>query len=50
LQRDGKVLVGGDFEKFNDTLTGSLIRLNSDGSLDRGIQSAGWGGANRISS
>ena len=34
VQPDGKVLVGGYFDHFNDVLTYSLARLNADGSLD----------------
>ncbi|MCP2028221.1 putative delta-60 repeat protein [Flavobacterium sp. HSC-32F16] len=31
---DGKILVGGKFEKFNDRPFSRLVRLNSDGSID----------------
>ena len=35
VQNNGKILLGGDFEEFNDDNTRSmLVRLNSDGSLD----------------
>ncbi|MCU0438759.1 MAG: T9SS type A sorting domain-containing protein [Raineya sp.] len=34
LQPDGKILVGGDFNKFQDMPSKQLIRLNSDGSID----------------
>ena len=31
---NGKILVGGNFNWYNDVLTKSIIRLNSDGSID----------------
>jgi uncharacterized delta-60 repeat protein len=34
LQPDGKILVGGQFSTYNGTTARSLIRLNTDGSLD----------------
>ncbi|MDQ3190453.1 MAG: T9SS type A sorting domain-containing protein [Bacteroidota bacterium] len=34
LQNDGKILVGGLFISYNDTLSNRIIRLNSDGSRD----------------
>lgn len=34
LQSDGKVLVGGDFTRFNDVTRNRLTRLNTDGSSD----------------
>ena len=34
VQEDGKILVGGEFKKFND-MEGGFFRLNSDGTLDR---------------
>jgi uncharacterized delta-60 repeat protein len=34
IQSDGKILVGGQFETFNNVATGSLIRLNSNGTID----------------
>ena len=34
LQRDGKILVGGDFSVFNGSPLEKLARLNPDGSLD----------------
>lgn len=34
LQSDGKILVGGCFSHFNSVEKYSLVRLNSDGSLD----------------
>lgn len=35
VQPDGKILVGGDFSKYNDTTCSSLVRLNSNGSIDK---------------
>lgn len=32
---DGKILIAGKFNSYNGTATGALVRLNSDGSLDR---------------
>ncbi len=34
VQPDGKILVMGEFNRFNDLNVHSLIRLNTDGSLD----------------
>ena len=41
LQPDGKILVGGDFNTYNNSIAGKLIRLNSDGSVDEGFTSGG---------
>ncbi|MBC8883158.1 delta-60 repeat domain-containing protein [Flavobacterium piscinae] len=35
VQPDGKILVGGGFNSWNGQATGSLCRLNNDGSLDQ---------------
>lgn len=43
---DGKVLVGGEFTSYNGTLANSIIRLNSDGSIDSTFQSGNGFGAN----
>jgi uncharacterized delta-60 repeat protein len=43
---DGKVLVGGEFTSYNSTLAKSIIRLNSDGSIDSTFQSGNGFGAN----
>ncbi len=37
LQSDGKILVGGAFTSFNGTSANSIVRLNSNGSLDTGF-------------
>ena len=34
IQPDGKILVGGDFDKFNGINQKGLVRLNTDGSKD----------------
>lgn len=34
LQKDGKILAGGNFAHFNNTLKSYIVRLNADGSLD----------------
>ncbi len=33
-QADGKILVSGNFSKYNDVTVESIVRLNSDGTLD----------------
>ena len=35
ILKDGKILVGGDFSAYNGITISALIRLNSDGSIDR---------------
>ncbi|HEX8547152.1 MAG TPA: T9SS type A sorting domain-containing protein [Cytophagaceae bacterium] len=34
VQNDGKILIGGDFTKFNGEIRNRIARLNTDGSLD----------------
>jgi uncharacterized delta-60 repeat protein len=34
LQADGKIIIGGDFKRYNDKTTNHLARLNVDGSQD----------------
>jgi len=34
IQLDGKILVGGDFQNYDGTVSNYIIRLNSDGSID----------------
>lgn len=49
LQSDGKILVAGQFTHYNSIETGSLARLNTDGSLDESfINSAIPGGVRTI--
>lgn len=38
LQADGKILVGGQFSSYNGTDAGYIIRLNSDGTIDRNFK------------
>ena len=38
-QPDGKILVGGNFDTVNNIPTGSLVRLNTDGTLDETFNS-----------
>jgi uncharacterized delta-60 repeat protein len=52
VQPDGKILVGGDFTSFSDTVNGTttmagIIRLNSDGTYDTTFN-LGYGGFNNI--
>ncbi|MCS7035453.1 MAG: hypothetical protein RMJ33_13185 [Saprospiraceae bacterium] len=44
LQSDGKILIGGDFTRYNDVERYRVARLNVDGSLDYSFDPAG--GAN----
>jgi len=34
IQSDGKILIGGSFETYNDIARGGIARLNEDGTLD----------------
>ncbi len=43
VQSDGKILIGGDFWKYNGVLRGKVARLNSDGSLDTTFLATGTG-------
>jgi uncharacterized delta-60 repeat protein len=47
VQRDGKVLMGGNFHTFNGTTRVRIARLNSDGSLD-GSFDTGFGANSRV--
>jgi len=38
VQPDGKVLVGGDFTRYNLAIHNGVARLNADGSVDSGFQ------------
>jgi uncharacterized delta-60 repeat protein len=38
IQKDGKILVGGDFKSFKGKKSPHLVRLNSNGSLDESFQ------------
>lgn len=37
IQPDGKILIGGNFPSFNGVARAAVARLNSDGSLDNGV-------------
>lgn len=50
LMPDGKILVCGSFTTFNGTSRNRLARLNSNGSLDTGFNTAGGPGNNSVSS
>src|SRR2546423_1033837 len=41
IQEDGKAIVGGGFTNYNGAAVGSIVRLNSDGSLDTNYLGAG---------
>lgn len=49
IQRDGKILIGGAFTQYNGALTDSIVRLNTDGSLDTSFN-AGIGLGNIMNS
>lgn len=44
-QADGKILVGGYFDNFNDQAASNLVRLNVDGSLDTSFSVTGVDGS-----
>lgn len=48
MQTDGKIIAGGVFGSFNGVSTGSLVRLNSDGSLDNSFSTATSGDILRL--
>jgi uncharacterized delta-60 repeat protein len=43
LQNDGKILVGGNFNNYNSTVSHHIIRLNSDGTIDTSFNNGGHG-------
>ena len=47
-QPDGKILVGGNFDEVNGNPLGSLVRLNSDGTLDTEFNNSDLGFNNYI--
>jgi uncharacterized delta-60 repeat protein len=47
VQPDGKILVGGDFLRYNNSNRNNIARLNEDGSLDTSFNSTG-GGTNNV--
>jgi len=42
VQNDGKIVIGGNFLRFDGTLVNNVARLNSNGSRDQSF-SSGWG-------
>jgi uncharacterized delta-60 repeat protein len=46
-QTDGKILIGGDFDRVNGAVKNTLARVNSDGSLDASFD-AGSAGVNLV--
>lgn len=50
IQRDGKILVGGDFFGYNGKNVGNLIRLLSNGTLDTTFNAGNGAGAGIIRS
>lgn len=49
LQSNGKVLIGGDFSKYNEQKINSIARINTDGTLDTSFH-VGSGARKNISS
>ncbi|ESU24531.1 hypothetical protein FEDK69T_09800 [Flavobacterium enshiense DK69] len=49
VQPDGKILIGGDFTKYNGTTQNHIARLNSDGTPDSSFNS-GFGADSKINS
>jgi len=43
VQPDGKVLVGGSFDRYDDTPCSGLVRLNANGTLDETFEPAAGG-------
>ena len=50
IQPDGKVLIGGLFDRVNGALRSGIARLNSDGSLDASFQNGMTGISTLVSS
>jgi uncharacterized delta-60 repeat protein len=46
VQADGKILIGGDFDSFNNISSSSMVRLNSNGTLDTAFTTAIGSGFN----
>ena len=44
IQSDGKIIVGGNFTKFNGTTANGIVRLMPDGSLDSSFTTLGADG------
>ena len=50
IQSDGKIIIGGAFSQFNNTVTNHIARLNIDGSLDTSFNSGAGNGLDYYSS
>ena len=50
LQQDGKMVIGGDFYLFNDTICNYIVRLNANGRQDFSFTSPSLGFSNSVSS
>lgn len=37
IQGDGKIIIGGNYNRFNGQVTSKVVRLNTDGSVDSGF-------------
>lgn len=48
IQEDDKILVGGQFNVWDGTSVGRIVRLNSDGTLDAAFTAGNENGANNI--
>ncbi|MCU0431705.1 MAG: hypothetical protein MUF42_17220, partial [Cytophagaceae bacterium] len=42
MQADGKILIGGSFDRYNNILRKSIARINSNGSLDTSFNPTSW--------
>jgi uncharacterized delta-60 repeat protein len=47
IQADGKILIAGEFDSYNDTPVNKIVRLNEDGSLDPNFD-VGLGANNHV--
>lgn len=48
MHTDGKILVHGQFTKFDDATVGNIIRLNADGTIDPTFNAGGAGADDNI--
>ena len=48
VQSDGKILIGGDFTRYNGTFINRIARLNAVGTLDATFNSGGSGAASSV--
>jgi uncharacterized delta-60 repeat protein len=49
IQANGKVVIGGEFDHFNDTFAESFLQLNPDGTRDSALTANGPGFNNQVS-